>query len=600
MKSRIKKEIKKIKKILNGFTLVELLAVIVVLGILITISIPAINDSVKKSKKEAFVEYSQSIISKSEQTALAKLMGANTSLEDSCFMFSITEDLGLSETGDYQGWVLYKLETDKYYITLYNKDYMIINYSFSEGNSSSKQVKEKIKVYKKSVIDDIKKKVEENGINSIFTEKDSSGNEVAIDCTSASDIDDPLPTDEDESVETRVYLLSGKEFNGKIKELVSSGATYATNDTTIQYIKLTDVAPAEGVATVELSNGKNKQTAKGYLSDKTVNIYTTAETLYLPQDMSYMFNTLKALKSIDFTSVANKKVVGNVDGATSLESLFAGDMNLQAHFDLSTINTSKVTSMSYMFYNCSSMTTIDVSTFDTTNVGKFEYTFAGCTNVSSIRTENWTGINATSLSNMFADCSNKLKTIDLSNFVTSDKLINLTGVFLGCNNITEIKGLTKFNTSKVISYNDMFRRCWRLKELDLSSFIINDEQNVKMDHMFAACTDLETIYASYDWSDDLLKNDPDTLEMFVGCNNLDFWYYAELKTCGFFGISSCKPKRYGWKQSDAGLIGTLTGLSNVALVYGKDILYIGNTDRNQSRSFCALTYRAAPAGELAR
>ena len=142
MKSRIKKKIKKIKKILNGFTLVELLAVIVVLGILITIAIPAINDSVKKSKKEAFVEYSQSIISKSEQTALAKLMGATASLEDSCFMFSITEDLGLSETGDYQGWVLYKLETDKYYITLYNKNIELYNKVFGKNETINKIVQE--------------------------------------------------------------------------------------------------------------------------------------------------------------------------------------------------------------------------------------------------------------------------------------------------------------------------------------------------------------------------------------------------------------------------------------------------------------------------
>ena len=585
-----------IKKLLKGFTLVELLAVIVVLGILITISIPAINDSVKKSKKEAFVEYSQSIISKSEQTALAKLMGATSSLEDSCFMFSITEDLGLSETGDYQGWVLYKLETDKYYITLYNKDYMIINYSFSEGNSSSKEVKEKIKVYKKSVIDDIKKKVEENGINSIFSEKDSSGNEVVIDCTSASDIDDPLPRDEDDSVETRAYLLSGKEFNGKIKELVSGGATYATDDTTIQYIKITDVAPAEGVATVELSSGKNKQTVKGYLSDKTVNIYTTAETIYLPQDMSYMFNTLKALKNIDFTSVANKKVVSNVNGTSSLESLFDGDSSLTSLFNLSIIDTKEVTNMSKTFRNCSSLTNIDVGSFDTSNVTKFEYTFAGCSSATSINTGNWVASNATSLAYMFYRCSS-LGTIDLSHLVTSYKLVNLSATFRDCTSATSIVGLTNFNTTKVISYNETFYNCKKVTELDLSSFLINEDVNIKMDRMFQKCEKLKTIYASYDWGDSLKKNDPDVLEMFLGADKLLFWVYEDHRGCGILGLGYCND--YRWVQKDSGLIGDLLNLGNVGNVFGTEYLYVGNQARNVDRK-CALTYKAAPAGEVVR
>ena len=46
----------------KGFTLIELLAVIVILGVLLMIAVPAIQNVIKKSKKNAFESQAKLII----------------------------------------------------------------------------------------------------------------------------------------------------------------------------------------------------------------------------------------------------------------------------------------------------------------------------------------------------------------------------------------------------------------------------------------------------------------------------------------------------------------------------------------------------------
>ena len=53
--------------------------------------------------------------------------------------------------------------------------------------------------------------------------------------------------------------------------------------------------------------------------------------------------------------------------------------------DLSSFNTTKVTDMSFMLNNCSSLKSIDLSSFNTTNVTDMYDMFYGC---SSLKKEN--------------------------------------------------------------------------------------------------------------------------------------------------------------------------------------------------------------------
>ena len=64
-------------------------------------------------------------------------------------------------------------------------------------------------------------------------------------------------------------------------------------------------------------------------------------------------------------------------------------------------------------------------------------------------------------------------------------------MFCHCYNLKELKGINKFNTSKVTDMSAMFQFCRELKCLDLSNF---DTSNVlHMSYMFYECKKLEEI-----------------------------------------------------------------------------------------------------------
>ncbi len=87
----------------NGFTLVELLAVIVVLALIMVIAIPSVMDAMTKAKKESFYLFTQSLNSKATNKYIQQ---SDIDPEiSSCAVYDISKDLDISNTGDYEGWV---------------------------------------------------------------------------------------------------------------------------------------------------------------------------------------------------------------------------------------------------------------------------------------------------------------------------------------------------------------------------------------------------------------------------------------------------------------------------------------------------------------
>ncbi len=71
----------------------------------------------------------------------------------------------------------------------------------------------------------------------------------------------------------------------------------------------------------------------------------------------------------------------------SVKGIFKGLSNLES-IDVSGIDTSKVTDMEKMFYDCRGLTELDVSGFDTSQVTVMNWMFCGCSDLTSLITGN--------------------------------------------------------------------------------------------------------------------------------------------------------------------------------------------------------------------
>ena len=117
--------------------------------------------------------------------------------------------------------------------------------------------------------------------------------------------------------------------------------------------------------------------------------------------------------------IANESMIGYFSGFSKMTSI-----------DLSALDTSEVTDMSYMFSECMNLTSLDVSNFDTSQVTDMWTMFAGCMSLTSLDVSNFDTSEVTDMSLMFFECS-RLTSLDVSNFDTSS-VTNMDSMFCNC------------------------------------------------------------------------------------------------------------------------------------------------------------------------
>ena len=200
-----------------------------------------------------------------------------------------------------------------------------------------------------------------------------------------------------------------------------------------------------------------------------------------PTNTSYWFYFMT-----DLTTIENLEYL-NTSEVTDMSYMFEECTSLTS-LNLDNFNTDKVTDMSSMFSACANIRYLDVSGFDTHNVTDMNHMFSECYGLLSLDLGNFDTGKVTNMSNMFLLCYS-LRSIDLNSFNTSN-VTDMQGMFFNCEMLSNLN-VSNFDTRKVTDMSGMFYESRTIKKLDLSSF---DTSNVTdMGGMFYGCTSLDSL-----------------------------------------------------------------------------------------------------------
>ena len=285
-------------------------------------------------------------------------------------------------------------------------------------------------------------------------------------------------------------------------------------------------------------------------------------------NMRYMFDDCKSLKSLDLTNF-------NTENVTDMYYMFAYCTSLES-LDLTNFNTAKVTNMAGMFQSCYALKTIYASDkFVTDQVtestcmfsdclnlkdytsSKEDHTYANCTtgyftpgcgyamfdgvtgtltfSYKGVKPEGAYDLNEGNNTPEWISKNSYVKKVVFDASFANTRPTSFFSWFRGCENLTTIEGIEYLNTENVENMSSMFRDCYALESLDLSSF--NTAKVTSMSRMFYICKALTTIYASDKFVTNKVTNGND---MFYGCEKLNGYdgsktnyKYANYKT-GYF------------------------------------------------------------------
>lgn len=263
----------------------------------------------------------------------------------------------------------------------------------------------------------------------------------------------------------RAVMTNGPDFNTRVGNLDPNQAYYAQSPSdhiptkpNIKSFKRSTVAPVSSISTINIedSDMSDYEIKAWYnTTDQAVYYYTEPNVVFLNENSEAMFRWFTKMETIDLSSF-------NTSEVTTMNTMFYM-MNSLKSIDISGFNTSKVTDMNAMFDLTGVIEQLDVSNFDTSNVTDMKWMFFGL---------------------------NKLKKLNLTNFDTS-RVTNMYGMFDAMTDVSEIKFGTNFNTRNVTNMGRMFSRTSSIQQLDLSHF--NTGNVTAMNDMFSLMTSLTQI-----------------------------------------------------------------------------------------------------------
>ena len=297
--------------------------------------------------------------------------------------------------------------------------------------------------------------------------------------------------------DSRFMFDNCEKLKGEVVEWTNDKATDKT------YAKIEGGYFSGGIPRVKYADGTLTffLTSKETLGENEYGIYGGLGT------PDWVFNNANVTKVVFDPAFANAR-------PTNCKEWFQGCVKLTSIEGIEYLNTSQVTDMHNMFYNCFNLQTTDFSGFDTRKVKDMSNMFYNCGSLKSLDISNFNTSEVTDMRHMFYHCIG-LKSLDLSHFNTS-KVSNMISMFELCFNLSSVN-LSGWDTRNVGSMNHMFERCNSLKTLDLSGFDTR-EKTCSMYDMFNTCNGLTTIFVSDKFAVGTSGTGDDT--MFLGCTKL--------------------------------------------------------------------------------
>ena len=219
-----------------------------------------------------------------------------------------------------------------------------------------------------------------------------------------------------------------------------------------------------------------------------------------------LFYRIKYLTKIDLSSLNTEKI-------TNMSYMLSDCVNL-TNINISHLNVENVTDMSYLFNNCEKINKINLSSFKTKNVLNMESMFNLCVNLSEINFNNFNTKNVVNMNSIFKEC-NSLKNLDISSF-EFNKVVYLNNIFDSCINLTNLKFDKKINTENLINMEKMFYDCQSLENINDIINLFTTSKVTNMSYLFYGCKQLKKIC----FKNIETKNVTDMSKMFFGCKNL--------------------------------------------------------------------------------
>ncbi len=198
-------------------------------------------------------------------------------------------------------------------------------------------------------------------------------------------------------------------FSGSTKLVGGQGTTYSSSHTDKTYAHIDGGTTDPGYLTAVL------EPYTVYTpDDATLTFYYDTQQYFRP-GMKYVIPNKKNIfpgwldLNEEFNSSPVTRVVFDSSFAearpTTTYCWLALMENLHSISGKEYLNTSEVTDMSYMFYQCFALTSLDLSYFNTAKVTDMSYMFSQCSNLSTIYVgSGWSTAAVTASSNMFFDC----------------------------------------------------------------------------------------------------------------------------------------------------------------------------------------------------